>query len=242
MALRERHADGHGRRHGEPYGECARAGVRDDGSAPGGTGRPPGPPGPPRPRRGRPRSEAVERAITEAVLSLAGEGGSLAELSVERIARTAGVGKAAIYRRWPGKDELLADVLAALEGPPPDPRGGPVRDELVALVDFLRTRALDRRSAPLLHLALTEAGTHPALARRCREAVLAPRTAALREVLRRGVTSGELRADLDPELLADLFTGPVLARAVLHPGQPLPAGTAAQVVDAVLDGVRSPDR
>ena len=246
MALRERHADGHGRRHGEPYGEGARAGVRGDGSARGGTGSPPGPPGPPpgppRPRRGRPRSEAVERAITEAVLSLAGGGGSLAELSVERIARTAGVGKAAIYRRWPGKDELLADVLAALEGPPPDPRGGPVRDDLVALVDFLRTRALDRRSAALLHLALTEAGTHPALARRCREAVLAPRTAAVREVLRRGVASGELRAGLDPELLADLFTGPVLARAVLHPGQPLPAGTAAQVVDAVLDGVRSPDR
>ncbi|MEO3763429.1 TetR/AcrR family transcriptional regulator [Streptomyces sp. B8F3] len=240
MALRERHGEGHGRHQDGPNEDGTRAGVRDEAPAPDEAGRPPGPP---RPRRGRPRSQAVERAITEAVLRLVGEGVSPAELSIERIARTAGVGKATIYRRWPGKDELLADVLATLEGPPPPrPRGESVRDDLVALVDFVRTHALDRRSAALLHLALTEAGTHPALARRSQEAVLAPRRAAVREVLRRGVASGELRADLDPELLTDLFTGPVLARAVLYPGQPPPAGSAARIVDAVLDGVRSPDR
>lgn len=220
VVLKERHEEGHGGRRGEP----AR------------------PSGPPRPRRGRPRSQAVELAITEGVLHLVEEGVPLAELSIERIARTAGVGKATIYRRWPGKDELLVDVLATLEGPPPQPRGESVRDDLVALVDFLRTNALDKRSAALLHLALTEAGTHPKLARRYHEAVAGPRAAAVREVLRRGVASGELRADLDPDLLTDLFTGPVLARAVLHPWLPLPAGLAARVVDAVLDGVRSPGR
>ncbi|WP_326795526.1 TetR/AcrR family transcriptional regulator [Streptomyces sp. NBC_01808] len=251
MALRERHGEGSGRQQDASYGDRARTGVRDEPPAhdeppasdeppaPDEAGRPPGPPGP---RRGRPRSQAVERAIADAVLHLVDEGVSPAEMSVERIARTAGVGKATIYRRWPGKDELLADVLATVEGPPPRPRGRSVRDDLVALVDFLRTHALDRRSAALLHLALTDAGTHPALARRYREAVLAPRRAAVREVLRRGVASGELRADLDPELLTDLFTGPVLARAVLYPGQPPPAGPAARIVDAVLDGVRSPDR
>ncbi|AUH43358.1 TetR/AcrR family transcriptional regulator [Streptomyces sp. CMB-StM0423] len=248
MALRERHGEGDGRRQDAPYGDRTRTGVRDEASAsveppapaaPGEAGRPPGPP---RPRRGRPRRQAVERAIADAVLRLVDGGVSAAELSVERIARTAGVGKATIYRRWPGKDELLADVLATVAGPPPSPRGGSVRDDLVALVDFLRTHALDRRSAALLHLALTEAGAHPALARRYRETVLAPRRAAVRDVLRRGVASGELRADLDPELLTDLFTGPVLARAVLYPGQPPPAGPAARIVDAVLDGVRSSDR
>ena len=48
------------------------------------------------PTRGRPRSEAVERAITEGVMKLLDDGVPLAELSIERIARTAGVGKATI--------------------------------------------------------------------------------------------------------------------------------------------------
>ncbi|NUR01848.1 MAG: TetR family transcriptional regulator, partial [Streptomyces sp.] len=52
----------------------------------------PAPPG--APVRGRPRSEAVERAVIEGVLKLLEDGVPLAELSIERIARTAGVGKA----------------------------------------------------------------------------------------------------------------------------------------------------
>lgn len=190
-------------------------------------------------RRGRPRSEAVELAITEGVLHLLEEGVSLAELSIERIARTAGVGKAAIYRRWSGKDELLVEVLATLEGPPPEPRGESVRDDLVAAVDSIRPRDPGKRSAAILRFALTEARRHPKLAAKYHEAVAEPRRRALRDAIRRGVESGELRADLDPDMLIELFSGPMLVRTVLHDQAPLPEDFAARTVDAVLEGVRA---
>ncbi len=50
-------------------------------------------------------------------MKLLEDGVPLAELSIERIARTAGVGKAAIYRRWSGKEQLFVDVMRAAEPP-----------------------------------------------------------------------------------------------------------------------------
>ena len=65
-------------------------------------------------------------------MQLLEEGVPLADLSIERIARTAGVGKATIYRRWEGKEELFVDVLRAMEPADPELPGTSVRDDLVA--------------------------------------------------------------------------------------------------------------
>lgn len=191
-------------------------------------------------RRGRPRSEAVERAIVEGVLHLLEEGCSLPDLTIERIARVAGVGKATIYRRWPGKEALVLDVLAALEDtPPPEPGGRSVRDDLVAVVESIRLRGITKRDSAVLRFMTTEVMRYPAMSRRYHDAVVAPRQEALRRVLLRGVESGELRADIDPDVLAELFVGPMLVRTVLHEWAPLDAGLPAQIVDAVLEGVRA---
>jgi AcrR family transcriptional regulator len=203
------------------------------------TGRRPAPPR----RRGRPRSEAVERAIAEGVLHLLENGAGLAGLTVERIARTAGVGKATIYRRWPGRDELLVDVLAALDVPTPEPAGESVRDDLVRCVEAIRNRGESRRASAVLRMALTEARNHPKLARMYHDTVIEVRRDVMRRVLKRGIAAGEIRADLDVELLMELFAGPMLARAVLRDWEPLEAGLSERMVDAVLDGVRaSPSR
>lgn len=68
--------------------------------------------------------------------------------------------------------------------------------------------------------------------------VIEPRRRLGLDVLRRGVESGEIRADLDLGLLNDLFVGPLLLRTVIRPGAPLDPGLPERVVDAVLDGVR----
>src|SRR6478752_4034025 len=67
-------------------------------------------------RPGRPRSERADRAIIDAALSLFAEHG-VEGLCIEEVAARAGVGKATIYRRWPGKEDLLLDALAALKTP-----------------------------------------------------------------------------------------------------------------------------
>ena len=59
----------------------------------------------------RPRDEGIDQAITSATLSLLTEHG-FARMSVEGVAAAAGVGKPAIYRRFPDKAALVAAVIA----------------------------------------------------------------------------------------------------------------------------------
>ncbi|MEV6317169.1 TetR/AcrR family transcriptional regulator [Streptomyces sp. NPDC051776] len=189
-------------------------------------------------RRGRPRNAAVDTAVVETVLRLLEEGAPLGRLSIEGIARAAGVGKATVYRRWPGKEDLLLDVMRSVEEEVPELRGTSVRDDLVVLLEFLRRRGLAKRSSAVLRAVLTEVRSHPRLWKEYQDTVIQARQDAVRVVLQRGRATGEIRADVDLELLTDLFTGPMLARVVLHEWQELPEGLAERIVDTVLEGVR----
>ncbi|MFG2221877.1 TetR/AcrR family transcriptional regulator [Streptomyces sp. NPDC048644] len=189
-------------------------------------------------RRGRPRSAAADRAIIEAVLRLIEEGAGIGELAMERIAREAGVGKATVYRRWPGRDALFLDVIRSLEEEVPPPGGGSVRDELVRLLEFLRRRGLAKRHSAVLRTVLTHVQAQPAVWREYQETVMRARREALLAVLRRGMAGGDIRADRDLDVLADLFIGPMLSRALLDESKALPEGLAEQIVDTVLEGVR----
>src|SRR5262245_55974777 len=83
---------------------------------------------------GRPRSAQADEAIIEAVLDILAEGTTPEALSIEAVAARAGVGKATIYRRWTSKEALILDAIITLKGPPPEPEGVSVRDDLVALI------------------------------------------------------------------------------------------------------------
>ncbi len=228
-------------------GGAARATASDGGAPcgttssadPAATGCPAGVPAPvPGERRGRPRSAAADTAIIETVLRLLEEGVTIGELSMERIAREAGVGKATVYRRWSGKPALLLDVMRALDADPPAPAGESVRDDLVRLLEFLRRRGLAKRHSALLRTVVTQVKAHPELWRTYHETVVHKRTEVLRAVLRRGVERGEIRTDQDVDFLAELFVGPMLSRMLLHEWMDLPEGLAERIVDTVLDGVR----
>ncbi|MEU0053838.1 TetR/AcrR family transcriptional regulator [Streptomyces sp. NPDC006184] len=195
-------------------------------------------PRPEGPARGRPRSEAVEHAILEGVMKLLEEGVPLAELSIERVARTAGVGKATIYRRWSGKEELFVDVVRAAEPPDPELPGTSLRDDLVVLLESLRRRGLASRSSAILHNVYAQMKSSPRIWAAYHASVIEPRRVLGLDVLRRGRENGELRADVDLELANDMFVGPMLVRAVLRPDGDLPEGLAAQIVDTVLAGLR----
>ncbi|TJZ55484.1 TetR/AcrR family transcriptional regulator [Streptomyces piniterrae] len=189
-------------------------------------------------RRGRPRSAAADTAIIEAVLRMIENGASIGELSMERIAREAGVGKATVYRRWPGKGALMLDVMRSLDetGPPLD--GASLRDDLVSLLEFLRRRGLAKRNSAVMRTVVSHVQAQPELWAEYHNTVVRARHEALIDVLRRGVANGEIRADHDVETIADLFVGPMLARAILHEWKELPEGLAEDIVDMVLEGVR----
>ncbi|MFI6619372.1 TetR/AcrR family transcriptional regulator [Streptomyces sp. NPDC050528] len=190
------------------------------------------------PTRGRPRSEAVERAITEGVMKLLEDGVPLAELSIERIARTAGVGKATIYRRWPGKEELFVDVVREAEPQDPELPGTSLRDDLVAMMEQLRQRGLMTRSSALLHNVYAQMKSTPKVWTAYHATVVEPRRRKQVELLRRAQENGELRTDLDPELMNDMLVGPMLLRTVMRFDADLPEGLSELLVDTVLVALR----
>ncbi|MFF2780166.1 TetR/AcrR family transcriptional regulator [Streptomyces sp. NPDC058052] len=193
------------------------------------------------PRRGRPRSEAAEQAIFDAVIGLLEGGVPLGDISIERIARTAGVGKATIYRRWSGKEDLLVELIRSVEPPDPELPGTSVRDDLVMLLEFMRRRGLAKRTSALLRNMFAQMQTHPRLWDQYHRTAIEPRRRRGIEVLERGVATGEVRADLDLELVNDLFVGPLLLRTVLQPDADLSPDFPARVADTILDGVRPRD-
>ncbi|TXS62489.1 TetR/AcrR family transcriptional regulator [Streptomyces sp. me109] len=175
-------------------------------------------------------------------MKLLEDGVPLADISIERLARTAGVGKATIYRRWSGKEELFVDVLRAAEPPDAELPGTSMRDDLIALLEPLRRRGLASRSSALLHNVYAQIKTSPKIWAAYQATVIEPRRRTTFEVLRRGQRDGELRADVDIEVINDLFVGPMLVRAVMRPEAELPENLAEQIVDAVLTGLRPPGR
>jgi AcrR family transcriptional regulator len=180
----------------------------------------------------------VERAILEGTMKLLEDGVPLAELSIERIARTAGVGKAAIYRRWSGKEELFVDVVRSAEPDDPELRGTSMRDDLVVLLESVRQRGLLSRQSAILHNVYAQMKSSPRVWDAYHATVIAPRRRLGLEVLRRGQENGELRDDIDIELINDMFVGPLLVRSIVRPEADLPEGMPEQIVDTLLEGLR----
>jgi AcrR family transcriptional regulator len=189
---------------------------------------------------GRPRDARADRAILEATLELIAEQG-IHDFRTEDVAARAGVGKGAIYRRYPSKDELVMASFAALvdrEIVVPDT--GSTRADLLALmreaVELYRG-SLPGRLMPNLVSAMAE---RPELARVVREGFLIRRRLALTEVLRRGVERGDLRSDIDLELALDLLGGPLFYRLLIT-GGPLDEQLAEGVTELILRGF-APDK
>jgi len=187
---------------------------------------------------GRPRSTRAHEAIIDATLDLLAEGVPIAELSIEAIAARAGVGKATIYRRWAGKNELLVEAVSTLKQPVPLVEGATVREDLIAGLGAVG--ASDPRATQVFPCLLPEISRNPDL-RFLYQSIVEPRRERTREVLRRGIESGELRPDLDVELTTLLLTGPVVMQRMFGWNPRVDEETLPErVVDALLEGLAAP--
>ncbi|WP_329109261.1 TetR/AcrR family transcriptional regulator [Micromonospora sp. NBC_01699] len=172
----------------------------------------------------------------EATLDLLAEGTTLEALSIEAIAARAGVGKAAIYRRWSGKDALVVDTLRTLKGPPTMPNGATVREDLVILLSQVG-RNSDARAASIFPCMMPTIQRDAAMHRLYQE-LLEPRRQVMRDVLLRGIERGELRPDVDIELTLAVLTAPVLLQRLLRWHPKLDADNLPErVVDALFSGI-----
>jgi AcrR family transcriptional regulator len=186
---------------------------------------------------GRPRSERADKAIIDATLALLVEEGGVAEVTIEAVAARAGVGKTTIYRRWPNKEALIIDALASLKEPDPELAGVSVRDALISLARALGVEKGDRQRLDVYWSVFGHGDKHPELHRRFMRDVVEPRREVMRGVLRRGVETGELRQDLDIDLVMWIIIGAIVHRAKAYGAGPVPDDFAERVVDTALRGI-----
>jgi AcrR family transcriptional regulator len=191
---------------------------------------------------GRPRSAEADAAILGATLALLAEVGPTG-LSVEEVASRAGVGKTTIYRRFPTKDDLVAASLASLnESLPTEVGEGSTRDVLVGMVTGWWAQQLEGgTSGQLFHRVLAHAKRNPEMFCSFYDQVIEPRRDLYREVIRRGVARGELRADTDVELMTTLIiSSSVYTLQMRASGRDASPGAGpAEFVDAILRGFLS---
>jgi AcrR family transcriptional regulator len=188
-------------------------------------------------RPGRPRSERAEQAILDAAIEAVGECG-IDGVRCEDVAARAGVGKATLYRRWPGKEDLLIAAFAAMKRPLPEPKGESVRADLVALITVMAEDADDPRHAQQYALLHGAGERYPRLVARYKQLIVEPRRELVRSVLRRGIEAGELRPGTDVEVAMLMLTGAVMARGK-HDSTPDEPRFVDRAVDELLHGIAS---
>lgn len=134
-------------------------------------------------------------AVIGAVLEEFAEVG-YGRMSMQRVAARAGVGKSALYRRWPGKQEMVADAMARLgvpDEPPSD--SGSLRADLRVLAEDVRTWLTTPRIRPIVADVLAELGRNAGLAEAFRTQLAGPRRRRARAVLEAAVRRGEVPDD-----------------------------------------------
>jgi AcrR family transcriptional regulator len=159
--------------------------------------------------------EGVTDAIRAAVfdeLAAVGYG----RMSIENIARRAGVGKAAIYRRWPSKLPIVLDVVSALAvHGVPAPDTGTLRGDVRALLGVTARLLGHPLAAQIIPDLLAEAARNPEIAETVNSAVRDTQRAVAAVVVANAVKRGELPANTDVDLALDVASGPLYWRLVM---------------------------
>lgn len=169
--------------------------------------------------RRRPSGAAVQRVgITDALVQTFFEEWAevgYARLSLERVAKRAGVGKAALYRRWSSKPEMASDLLTHV-GLRITETGdmGSLEADLEALLLAIRRVLRHRTIRRILADLHAETGREPALAEAIRPFQEARRERA-HDLVARAVARGELDSHVDRETIADLVAAPIYWRLVV---------------------------
>ncbi|MDX6346202.1 MAG: hypothetical protein QOF84_992 [Streptomyces sp.] len=190
--------------------------------------------GPAKPAVLRRRGSVLERAILDAALEQLSTVG-WAGLTMEGVAAGAQTGKAAVYRRWPSKQTLVADALnLSIPEVGEVPDLGSLREDLLSLAVRMRD-AMYSPGGLALRSVLDECDNdaahlfHELILRR----VVEPAQQLIKAVVRRGIERGEVRADATADIVADVVPALMMYRAKLG-GREIDKADLIEAVDQVM--------
>ncbi|WP_225724794.1 MULTISPECIES: TetR/AcrR family transcriptional regulator [unclassified Nocardia] len=156
----------------------------------------------------------VTAAITEAAFAELAEVG-YGRLSMEAVARRAGVSKPTLYRRWPTKEQLVIALITQVAVAAADtPDTGTLRGDLLAFLEITLRGVSHPLAARIMPDLLAESIRNPALREALQIGIGQSRRAKVAEMLRRAIARGELPAGLDIELALDFLVAPMFWRSI----------------------------
>ena len=162
-----------------------------------------------------PAQRAGASSILRSTLKLLGESG-FPDLTIEALAAHAGVGKATVYRLWPNKAALIADAFASsttrkLHFPDTGSVHTDLSQQMRQLVKVFRSPR-----GRIVSAILGAGQSDRALIAAFRERFLWPRRQEAYATLRRGIQRGELRKNIDMDLVLDSLYGPIYMRFLIR--------------------------
>ena len=185
-------------------------------------------------RMGRPRGKTAQshRAILDAVHDLLQET-SVRDLTMEAVAKRAGVGKPTLYKWWPSKAALVFSMFherLALEENAPEAATA----ETAIRARFKRlVSAFNGLLGKVMAELIAEGQSDPAVLRELYDRHIGPRRAAVIAIIEQGKARGELEPSMNAELLVDAIFGPAYYRLLLHL-TPLTEEYGDDLIDQVL--------
>ncbi|MDN3297528.1 TetR/AcrR family transcriptional regulator [Streptomyces ficellus] len=179
-------------------------------------------------------TEAIRAAVFEELAAV-----GFARMSIEGIARRAGVGKTAVYRRWKSKLSLVLDLLTAFAAQGlPAPATGSLYGDVRALLEVAAHALRHPVASQVIPDLLVEAARHPEIADAIKAALLDSQQGVAAVVVREAVARGELPVDADADRALDLIIGPLYWRLVVV-RTPLPQGYLDDLATAAVAALKS---
>jgi AcrR family transcriptional regulator len=190
---------------------------------------------------GRPRDTQLDARINDAIEAVLLADGYEA-LSIDRVARQAETTRAAMYRRYRNRGSMVVGLLIDRFGVDPAPDTGRLQRDLEEL-QHLQVRFF---SHPVIRAgiagALSEVGNDTELAGEFYARFMAPRRASVAELLHRGVVRGEIVNTVEPAIISDVLTGPLLLHACMPALGALSDELIAATVQSALAVLGAPTR
>jgi AcrR family transcriptional regulator len=187
------------------------------------------------PRPGRRRNHSRDAEILDAALEVLAETG-YDGMTIDMVAARARAGKATLYRRWPSKAELVIDAIACLKKGEYHlanlPDTGTLRGDLIAMIKP-HTIEDGERKLQIMAGLMSMLSRDPGLAVAVNAAIVEPRAAVNRVLMRRAADRGEIPADSDIETLS-LVAPSMAAYRVLILKKPVDRAFLISLIDGVV--------
>ncbi|MGW7320110.1 TetR/AcrR family transcriptional regulator, partial [Streptomyces sp. NPDC054865] len=165
-------------------------------------------------------TEAIRAAVVEELAAV-----GFARMSIEGIARRAGVGKTAVYRRWKSKLHLVLDLVGAFAADGlPVPATGSLHGDVRALLEVMSHVLRHPVASAVIPDLLVEAARNPEIADAVRGAILDGQRRLAEGIVAEAVARGELSESAGPDRALDLAIGPLYWRQVVVRDE-VPAGS-----------------